>query len=113
MDYNKTTVISGFASGTAGRKLLFSCPKNFMVKKVWLVMGVNGTEPTHRIKITNLANTVDYLDQLVGTFSAGNVRRYIVSEDNRAFAGGTPLSLTSVVNTSGSYIFNVLLAHQE
>lgn len=113
--YNKTAVLTFPTSGaTAQTKLLLTCPGDFMVKRLWVLVRVAGTQVTHTVRLSDLAGAVDYASVTTGTSALGTVVSDDVAEDDRHFAGGTVIQVRNVVNdATASYVVHVLIAHQE
>jgi hypothetical protein len=115
MDYNKTFIVPYAITGaSAGLKNQFSVPKNYMIKKLWAVVDVEGAAGTHRVDIKNVANDATYATLTIGDAPVGSVLSASVDEDQRPRAGGEALRIYNVNNsTSSAYTLYVLFAHQE
>lgn len=115
MIYNKTAVLMFNVTGaSAGLKHFFTCPGDFMVKKMWLNFGGNNAQATHSVSITNQANTETYATLTPGTTVLNTTQSVSVAEDDRHFTGNTVLALRNAVNdATANYQVFVLIAHQE
>jgi outer membrane protein W len=115
MIYNRTAVLTfSVAGSTAAAKHYITCPGDFMIKKLWVQVAVAGSQATHKVQLTNVANSVTYAEVTTGTSAAGTVVSDSVEEDDRYFTGGTVVVLRNVVNdATASYHVSVLIAHQE
>jgi hypothetical protein len=113
--YNKTAVWCRTpTASTAGLSSFITFPNDFLIREMWVVIRTAGAQATHKIQITNAANTVTYAEITTGTNIAGTVLQVNVPETSRFFTGGTPVAVRNVVNdASAVYDVYILLAHAE
>lgn len=115
MDYNKTAIIAIPATmSTAGiiRKIVF--PDSYLVKKIWLVVRVEGAETTNTVTLTSASGAAVYATLAIGTSAVGTVISADVAEDDRARAAESLLEVRSTVNDASAVAdVYVLVAHNE
>jgi hypothetical protein len=115
MIYNKNAVLHFEpTAATAGLKHFFTCPGEFMVKKIWVHITTAGAQANHKVELTNVANDETYVELTTGTTVANTTLEASVDEDKRYFSAGQVVALRNVTNdASAVYKVYVLIAHQE
>lgn len=116
--YNRTAVlhlpVTALAPSAAGLKSMISFPDSFLIKRMWVVTRVAGSQAAHKIQLTNVANTVTYAEITTGTVVANTVLSVDVPEASRSFNGGAAIALRNVVNdATANYNVHVLVAYSE
>lgn len=116
MDYNKTTILTYYSSGT-GAKIRFTFPKAFMVKKLWHVP-ISTSHADFVLTLSGLSGAGVWYTLAVGNAPGGTTTPtpYIVSsipETSRLRAGNELVEVRATGTSGGIYMIGVLIAHQE
>jgi hypothetical protein len=115
MDYNKTALIHQNITTTgAGVWTSLSLPGQYLIKKAWLVVRVQGAEATRQVTITNAGGSQVIATLAPGTAAVGTVFSVSVAEDLRTRAAGSTFEIRTVASdASALYDLYVLIAHTE
>lgn len=114
MNYNNTAVIHNVTGSGETIVARISSPSDFLIKKLWLVVEVQGAEETRRVRITTAGAAATIAELSPGTAAVGTVFSASIDEDKRAYVGGTVLELRTIVaDASAIYDVYCLIAHAE
>jgi hypothetical protein len=116
MDYNKTAIIrfSFTASGSAGLHSQYGFPNQFMIKRAWLVVRVQGAQATGGLRFETADGGTTIATLTAGTAAVGTVVSADVSEDNRYFDAGSAVRIENIItDASGVYDVYFLVGHAE
>lgn len=117
MDYNKTGLLYvPHVTTPSGGSLLsqYGFPNEFMLKRVWLIVRVQGAQVTGGVRFVNAANTTTFATLTAGTSAIGTVVSADVSEDNRDFPAGGAFAIRNIItDATAFYDIYMLIAHSE
>lgn len=116
MDYNKTGIATATiaSSGSAGFHSQYGFPNDFILKRVWLIVKVQGAQATGGLTFANAANTTTFATLTAGTSAVGTVVSADIAESNRNLVGGAAVRINNIItDASGVYDVYMLFAHSE